>query len=184
MFASATPATPSAAPTGARADGLTPSHLLILFIVRLFILWAQDLADSLRERTETTDLTAVMRAFGTTDVALILERVTCGLQRLRALEAKILRHAAGLGPDPQGKPPRTAACPCCPAAPQPPTPEQVAAAVRRQSIGAAPICATGPPPTPGATRKTPTGPVHPLPPRGMAGPVVPIPLPWRGTRFD
>jgi hypothetical protein len=51
--------------------------------------------------------------------------------------------------------------------------------VRSQPIGAAPICATGPPATPWLSRPTATGPVHPLPSRGMAGPVVPIPLPLR-----
>ena len=66
-----------------------PSNLLLLFIVRLIILWAEGLAASLRQRTETTDLTEVTRAFGTTDIALILERITTGLQRLHALEDKI-----------------------------------------------------------------------------------------------
>ena len=108
--------TQQTAPTGAEAVWPAPlSNLLLLFIIRLLIAWAEGLVASLRQRTETTDLTDITRAFGTTDIALILERLTTGLQRLRALEDKILRGTPGLDADPQLNPrapphPR-AACP-------------------------------------------------------------------------
>jgi hypothetical protein len=92
---------PTTAPTGAEASYATPSTLLLLFIIRLLIAWAEGVAASLRERTETTDLTDLVRAFGTTDTALILQRFTHGLQRLRALEAEVLRGPPGLDADPQ-----------------------------------------------------------------------------------
>jgi hypothetical protein len=139
--------TPSAAPTGAEADSLAPSNLLLLFIVRLLILWAEGLAASLGQRTETTDLTDVTRAFGTTDIALILERIAVGLQRLRALEDKIL----GLDADPQLKPMRSATSPPSPSAP--PSllqPEDVHLLMRLapERMVAPPVRATGPPRTP------------------------------------
>ena len=91
MSAKASLSSSTAAPTGAKADRAALSTLLLLFIIRMLILWAEGVASSLRQRTETTDLTGLMRAFGTTATALILARFTYGLQRLRALEAEILR---------------------------------------------------------------------------------------------
>jgi hypothetical protein len=85
------------------ADCATPSTLLLLFIIRLLIAWAEGVTASLRERTETADLTDLLRACGTTDTALILQRFTHGLQRLRALEAEVLRGPPGLNADPQLK---------------------------------------------------------------------------------
>jgi hypothetical protein len=101
MSARASLSSPTTAPTGALADCAAPSTLLLLFIIRLLIAWAEGVAASLRERTETPDLTGLMRAFGTTDTALILQRFTQGLQRLRALEAEVLRGPPGLDADPQ-----------------------------------------------------------------------------------
>ena len=153
--------TQTAAPTGAEAACLAPGDLLLLFIVRLLILWAQGMADSLRQRTETTDLTDITRAFGTTDLALILARLTCALQRLHALEAKILRHAAGLDTDPQRKPTGAAASPSIPSAPQlfrrKPGGIHLLSLLTLEQIVAAPVRATGPPRTPGSVRKTQRG---------------------------
>ena len=101
MSAQASLSSPTTAPTGAMAGCATPSTLLLLFIIRLLIAWAEGVAASLRERTETADLTGLVRAFGTTDTALILQRFTHGLQRLRALEAEVLRGPPGLDADPQ-----------------------------------------------------------------------------------
>ena len=103
-----------------------------------------------------------MRAFGTTDTALILERFTHGLQRLRALEAEVLGSAADVARDPQRSPMGTASSPRIPSASQPPglTPEDVhlLPALTPQRRTAAPVRATGPPRTPSQSEKAPTGP--------------------------
>ena len=143
--------------------------------------WAERLIASLRQRTETTDLTDITRDFGTTDIALILERLTIGLQRLRTLEEKVRRAVAGLDTDPQiefderplipAQPVHTAATRpnarghFCPLAP------------RARADGQRTGPRHRPTPTPWFSPQTPTGPVHPLIPRGMAGPAVPIPPP-------
>jgi hypothetical protein len=168
-------------PAGAEAGCATPSTLLLLFIIRLLIDWAEGVAASIRQRAETADIRDLLRDCGTTDTALILERITHGLQRLRALEAKVLRHATGLGADPSLTGTAAAASARSPSAPPPPgrTPQDVhllptsRTHVRRT---AAPTRATGPPPPTTQPEPTVTGPVHPLTPRGMGGPVVPIPL--------
>jgi hypothetical protein len=121
MSAPASLSSPTAAPTGAEADRATPSTLLLLFIIRMLILWAEGVATSLRQRTEATDLPDLMRAFGTTDTALLLARFTVGLQRLRALEAEILAGPPNLTTDKQRKPTGAIASPRIPSAPEPPT---------------------------------------------------------------
>ena len=104
------------------------------------------------------------RTFGTSDLALILARIAQGLHRAGLLEEKIARTAARLDAEPQPKPapspraPRALPCEAQPPSPrraqpqQPadaasllanlPTPDQIAAKVRRQPIGAvlADIC--------------------------------------------
>ena len=92
------------APTGFEAVRETLSNLLLLLVIAMITTWAERLIASLRQRTETTDLTDITRAFGTTDIALILKRLTTGLQRLRALEDKVRRSMAGLDTDPQLEP--------------------------------------------------------------------------------
>jgi hypothetical protein len=173
--------TQTAAPTGAEAGRLAPSDLLLLFIVRLFILWAQGIADSLRQRTEATDLADIMRTFGTTDMAQILERVTRGLQRLHALEDEILRSASGLGTDKRLDPACAAASLRCPPAPPPsglkPACVPLRALLTPEQIAAPSVRATGPPRTPHSVRTHHNGARPSSPPRGMAGPVVPIPPP-------
>jgi hypothetical protein len=173
---------PPNTPAGAGAGCVTPSTLLLLFIIRLFIAWAEGAAASIRQRAETADINDLLREFGTTDTALILERITHGLQRLRALEAKVLRHATGLGSDPLLTSTAAAASARSPSAPQPPsrTPQHVHLLPTARTLGrrtAVPNRATGPPPPPTQPEPTVTGPVHPLTPRGMGGPVVPIPQP-------
>jgi hypothetical protein len=152
MSAPASLSTPTAAPTGAKAEWATLSTLLLLIIIRLLIVWAEGVAASLRQRTETSDLTDLMRAFGTTDTALILERFTCGLQRLRALEAEVLAGPPDLSRDPQRKPMGAASSPRIPSAAPPPglTPEDVhlLPALMPDRRTAAPVRATGPPRTP------------------------------------
>lgn len=122
----------------------------LLSLVRKLIDYGKELAASLHPSSETADLRTVMRAFGTRDIARILARITCGLLRAQALEDKIHHNAARLDATPQPNP-QPAASTRSPSAPRPhrdrqlapdlaplslPTPEQIAAKVRCQSIGA------------------------------------------------
>jgi hypothetical protein len=186
MSAPASLSSPTAAPTGAEADRAAPSTLLLLFIIRMLILWAEGVATSLRQRTETTDLTSLMRAFGTTDTALILARFTHGLQRLRALEAEVLAGPPNLTTGPQRKPTGAVASPRFPSAPEPPTltPPTVPGLTPRRRT-APPVRATGPPRTPSQSGKVPTGPVHPLTLGGAwSAPSCRFPLPRSAMKFD
>jgi hypothetical protein len=124
----------------------------LLGLVRKLIDYGRELATTIRQRA-FTDPGSVSRCFGTTDVALILARISRGLHRANALEARLLRSAHRLDAAPRG-----ASSPGKPRAPRPatapaadetdarviylPTPEQIAAKVRRQPIGAviADIC--------------------------------------------
>jgi hypothetical protein len=146
----------SPGPTAAETDTPTRAGRL-LSLVRKLIDYGRELAASLSQHSETTDLRPLMRAFGTRDIARILARITCGLLRAQALEDKVLHNAAGLDTDPQPNP-LPAASTRSPSAPRPPgdrqqlgpdlaplslpTPEQIAAKVRCQPIGAviADIC--------------------------------------------
>jgi hypothetical protein len=118
-----------------------------LGLVRKLIGYGQDLAATLRQRSEPTDL-ALIRGFGTEDIARVLARITCGLLRAQALEERILNNVARLDADPPSKP-QAAASSRDPRAPRTsrasqadpnvmllPKPEWIAARVRRQSIGA------------------------------------------------
>ena len=139
--------------------GCTPSTRLLLCIIRLLIAWAEGAAASLRQRTETAALADLMRAYGTTDTALIMQRVTHVLLRLRAREAKVLR-SAGLHSDPQLEPSAAAASSARSTSTRQP-PQQVhllpASALKRRI--AAPVRATGPP----RPQRTPS-----QPPRGQS----------------
>jgi hypothetical protein len=125
----------------------------LLDLVRKLIDYGKELAATLRHHSTTIDLAAATRPFGTRDIALILARITCGLHRANALEARVVRNAASLDAPPRPRAAPTAARPA--AAPRPPaappadarlahlpTPEQIAAEVRRRPIGAviADIC--------------------------------------------
>ena len=136
----------------------------LLTLVRKLIDYGKQLADALRQRAVPNDTTDVARTFGTSDLALILARIAQGLLRAGLLQEKITGTAARLDAEPQPKPapspraPRALPCEAEPPSPrraqtqQPadtdprlanlPTPEQIAAKVRRQSIGAvlADIC--------------------------------------------
>jgi hypothetical protein len=151
---SSTPTSPGL--TAAETDAPSRTGRL-LSLVRKLIDYGRELAASLSQHSGTMDLAPVMRAFGTRDIARILARITCGLLRAQALEDKVLHNAARLDTDPQPNPP-PAASTRSPSAPRPPgdrpqlgpdlaplslpTPEQIAAKVRCQPIGAviADIC--------------------------------------------
>jgi hypothetical protein len=164
MKAPASPSSPTTALAGAKADGATPSNLLLLLIIGMITSWAESLIASLRQRTETTDLTDITRSFGTTDIALILERLTTGLQRLRELEDKVRRAVAGLDTEPQLESACADSSPLGLFTPQPLglTPEDISllSLLTSGHIVAAPVAsvrATGPPRTPGSARKTQRG---------------------------
>ena len=150
----------TAAPTGFEAVRETLSNLLLLLVIAMITTWAERLIASLRQRTETTDLTDITRDFGTTDIALILERLTTGLQRLRELEDKVRRALAGLDADPQLKSTSAPSSPPSLCAPEPLglTPEDFSILSLRapELMALAPVRATGPP-TRDFARKTQRG---------------------------
>ena len=137
------------APTGFEAVRETLSNLLLLLVIAIITTWAESLIASLRQRTETTDLTDITRAFGTTDIALIIERLTTGLQRLRELEDKVRRAVAGLDTDPQLESASATSSPLSLCASQPLglTPEDVSvlSPLVPELMAIAPVRATGPP---------------------------------------
>ena len=113
----------------------------LLGLVRQLIDYGRQLATTLRINPPP---------FGPSDIALILARITRGLLRAEALEARVIRNTARLDAEPA--PPRAPSHRRSPparatdAASSPevclPTPEQIAAEVRRRPIGAviADIC--------------------------------------------
>jgi hypothetical protein len=124
----------------------------LLGLVRKLIDYGKELAATIRQRAFTNP-GPVIACFGTADVALILARISRGLHRANTLEARLLRNADRLDAAPRGaSSPRTPRAPRPPATPSAdetnarlthlPTPEQIAAKVRRQPIGAviADIC--------------------------------------------
>jgi hypothetical protein len=141
-------ATSSPPPT----DKPTPSDRL-LRLVRKLIDYGKQLGAALTQRT--ADLASVTRDFGTKDIALILARIRCGLERANLLEARIIDEAAQL--DAGAARPAAVAPRAPPATPRPPAPpkqqpdptlarlptsEEIAEEVRQRPIGAvlADIC--------------------------------------------
>lgn len=123
-----------------------PSHAgRLLDLVHRLIDYGKELAATLRRCHTDPALPSLTRPFGTADIALILARITSGLHRAEALEARLIRNAKRL--DAEARPARVAATraprPAAVAPPandhpypaQLPTPEQIAAKVRRQPIG-------------------------------------------------
>jgi hypothetical protein len=53
----------------------------LLNLVRKLIDYGKELAATLQQRAGDTDLTTYTRGFGTSDIALILARITAGLRR-------------------------------------------------------------------------------------------------------
>jgi hypothetical protein len=143
--------------TEAPADPQPSRAGRLLGLIRQLIDYGRQLATTLRINPH---------AFGTSDIALILARITRGLLRAEALEARVIRDTARLDADPapphapshRSPPARTADRPtdatASREAPVPgldpgldpgiclPTSEQIAAEVRRRPIGAviADIC--------------------------------------------
>jgi hypothetical protein len=126
----------------------------VLSLVRKLIDYGRQLAGTIQQRAATPGFVQLARPFGTADLGVILARITCGLRRAFALEARLCRHAArgrDLTPAPIRLPaasaPRTRVAPADPP-PEPanpansprlahlPTEEQIAAEMRRRPIGA------------------------------------------------
>jgi hypothetical protein len=142
------------AATTAPAPTAEPSRSgRLLGLVGKLIDYGRELAATLRQRSATTEFAVTARLFGTSDIALILARITRGLIRADALAAKLVRNAARLDAAPRPQPARTVAKPASAARRQAappadprlahlPTSEQIAAEVRRRPIGAviADIC--------------------------------------------
>ena len=125
----------------------------LLGLVRKLIDHGKQLAAAVGQRSLPNDPFLTRCCFGTSDIALILSRITLALHRAVALEARLLRSAAR--PDPKPQPPcspspravRARQAPREPAEADPrlaglPTPEQIAAEIRRRPVGAviADIC--------------------------------------------
>jgi hypothetical protein len=167
MSAAAQASTPTTAPDAHGAGAGVPGAIgRVLGLVRKLIDYGRQLAETVQSRAAAPGFVQFARPFGTADLGVILARITCGLRRAAALEARLCRHAAR-GKDltpapirlPTARAPR-AACPVPPADPRPepqpadpangprltrlPTEEQIAArlatgldpAVRRRPIGA------------------------------------------------
>ncbi len=129
-------------PKPSRASGL-------LALVRALVDYGRHLATTFR---------ANPHPFAASDIALILARITSGILRAEALEARIVRNAARLDAPPAPTPPRAAShrqspptdtatihdavVPGLDPGIRLPTPEQIAIEVRRRPIGAviADIC--------------------------------------------
>ncbi|MGC1410111.1 MAG: hypothetical protein WA864_14355 [Acetobacteraceae bacterium] len=123
----------------------------LVHLVHKLIDYGRELAATMRRRA-FTDPAAVITCFGTADVALILARISRGLHRANALEARLLRNADRLDAVPRAASPGTPHAPRQATTPSTddanarlahlPTPEQIVAKIRRQPIGAviADIC--------------------------------------------
>jgi hypothetical protein len=134
-------------------DGPTSTGRL-LRLVRALIDYGRQLAVTLQQRTATTNLTDITRNFGTIDIGEILARITRGLLRAAALEARLgrrlpPRHAAPAAISaPSHRQPRAAphvdpsAGAAEPRIVRLPTPAEIATQARRRPIGAviADIC--------------------------------------------
>jgi hypothetical protein len=140
----------SDAPLAATPD-TRPSRVgRLLVLVRKLIDYGRDLAAKVQRRDPATET----RHFDTSDISLILARITQGLHRAQVLEERMIRNAARLDAP---RRPHTTRATHKPRAPRPaepasqsddprlaqlPTAEQIAAEVRRRPIGAvlADIC--------------------------------------------
>ena len=126
----------------------------LLTLVRTLIAYGRHMAAALQQRTSATDLADITRHFGTIDIGEIVARITRGLLRAAALEARLISHPIR---EPATPAALTAPSPREPRAAQPedesagageprivrlPTPGDIAAESRRRPAGAvlADIC--------------------------------------------
>jgi hypothetical protein len=156
MFAAARTATSAASPDQPGVGMDMPTRIgCVLRLVRRLIDYGRQVADTVQQRASAPGFARFARPFGTTDLAVILARITRGLRRAAALETRLCRRAARDQPL-ASKPfrtspthePRPARRPATqPAAPPKsrttdprlanlPTEDEIAAEVRRRPIGA------------------------------------------------
>jgi hypothetical protein len=135
--------------------GVLRSTGLLLGLVRALIDFGRQLASTLQQRTAASDLSGIIRDFGTSDIALIVARITRGLLRAAALETRLASRpdrppaapatASRRQPRVAQSAERTASAAAAAADPRLarlPTPADIAADIRRRPIGAviADIC--------------------------------------------
>jgi hypothetical protein len=132
----------------------------VVNLVRKLIAYGKQLADTVQRRAAAPGFASWAKPFGTADLAVILARITSGLRRAAALEARLGQRAArghDLAPTPirlpaerESRPTRRIAPPDTQPQPEPqragasqdprlarlPTEEEIAAEVRRRPIGA------------------------------------------------
>jgi hypothetical protein len=165
MPAGAQAPTPTTDPDPQRAGSAVPGAIgRVLSLVHRLIDYGKQLAGTIQQRATAPGFALFARPFGTADLAVILARITNGLRRAVALEARLCQRAArglDLTPAPIRLPttpgPRAArqvAPADAPPEPQRadhaedprlarlPTEEEIAAEVRRRPVGAviADIC--------------------------------------------
>ena len=83
----------------------------LLTLVRTLIAYGRHMAAALQQRTSATDLGDITRNFGTIDIGEIVARITRGLLRAAALEARLI-----------SRPIREPAAPATPTVPSPAAP--------------------------------------------------------------
>ena len=115
-------------PVGAGA-GVPGAVGRVLLLVRRLIDYGKQLAGTMQQRAAAPGFAWFARSFGTADLAVVLARITAGLCRAAALEAKLCQRAASGRdltpspirlPTPRGpRPARQAAPPDTPPDPQP-----------------------------------------------------------------
>ena len=89
----ALPNNPDPAPDRAALRAPTqPRARRLLRLLRQLIAYGQDLARTVHQRAAAGTLFTIALQFGTSDVALILARISRGLLLAHALEARLLRH--------------------------------------------------------------------------------------------
>jgi hypothetical protein len=150
---------PTPDPDQPRAAKPVPAAIgRVLGVLRKLIDYGKHLAATVQQRAAAPDFAHLARPFGTADIATILARITNGLCRAMALEARLIQRAdrgQDLSPPPlpAARAPRPARQ-VAPPDPQPaeptqhpdlarlPTEAEIAAEVRRRPIGAviADIC--------------------------------------------
>jgi hypothetical protein len=130
----------------------------VISLVRKLIDYGKQLVGTAQQRAATPGFARFAKPFGTADLAVVLARITAGLCRAAALEARLCQRAASgrdLTPSPIRLPAPRGPCPARQAAPpdaqpepQPadhtedprlarlPTEEEIAAEVRRRPVGA------------------------------------------------
>ena len=86
---------PTTEPDPPRAGADTPTRLgRVLSLVRKLIDYGRQLAGTVQQRATTPGFALFARPFGTADLAVILTRITNGLRRAAALEARLCQRAA------------------------------------------------------------------------------------------